>query len=141
MLQPALLVVVLSVLGLFSCATRHYPPGIDDPDSPINIVNHHDEFSISFSGHVVSTLIMRQLDFSSSKIKMALISANTDQHGIMIVQLYASDGSMPFRKTYMLDGNITTEEVFPLDFVPARVAVDISDYAASGFTFQIQAIH
>lgn len=140
-MKHAVLSIVCMVLfiGLAGCGSHHHPTY--PPEGYPQVVNRPNDFSITFRGHIVGALIDRPLLFSSSKIKLALISANTFKSGTLIIQLYRSDNSMPFRKTISLSGDITLEETIALDFVPARIIVDIPDYAANGgFIFQVQAV-
>lgn len=128
-------------LMAFFCSCHSSGPHPITNETNLLINNMPKEFDVTFSGFVRHVVVSRPLDFQNyKKVKFAIISANSDMSGSLIIQLYKIDDSMPFTKTYSLSGNFTMEETVALDFVPAKIVLDFPDYSASGFQFQIQAV-
>lgn len=134
------LVVIAVVLSGIGCGMDSMGHQINSQTVTPIVNNVQNDFSVQFSGHVVGATVNRPLTFSNSKIKLSIISGNTVHSAILGIQIYKFDNSMPYKKSFTLGGNLTIEEIVSLDFIPARIIVDIPDYTATGFTLQLQSV-
>ena len=132
--------VAFVMIGV-SCSNHSTGPHDTVNGAILQIYNVPNEFDAAFSGKLYPQVADRPLNFgANNKVKIAIISANSNTSGSLIIQLYKSDNSMPFKKSYSLNGNFTMDEIVALDFTPARIILDFPEYSATGFQFQIQAV-